>query len=475
MKPDNTVSPRESRQSASFEQEGKRIILALMIPMLMMVLSASMFGISLPTLREAFGLEADMVAWLETAYALPMMLLMPLYGQLGDGIGKRRLFMAGVSIFLFGTLVITFSSGLPLALLGRVFQGIGAGSVNPLCIAIISERFSSAKRGSALGTWNSAGPLGGLAGPPLGGLIVDSFGWRAIFVVVIVLGGFALLALKTGIPAADREFISPGYFKSFDGIGFVFLAIGVASFIVFTSSRPITGVEALQDWRLLGISFLFLAILVVWEKRHANPFLPLNLFGDKVFMVASLGSSLRLWTLSSAAFLNTLYLTDIWLLNATNVGLVKMLVATGLLLTMQFGGKLADQWGSRQPVVIGMVTQGSALLLLVFLSPFISLPIAIGLLVLQGLGAGLSLAALHRSAMGRVKKTQLGAASGLYGMIRASGMVIGIALVGVLLRTSLNRLSDPLMAYQISFGFIAGAAWLGAILGTQLKEAVVSD
>ena len=133
------------------------------------------------------------------------------------------------------------------------------------------------------------------------------------------------------------------------------MAISVASFIIFTSSRPITGVEPLRDWRLLGLGLIFLAALIMWEKRQTNPFLPLHLFGDKVFMLASFGSSMRLWALSGSSFLNTLYLTDIWLLNATNVGLAKMLVATGLLLTMQLGGKLADRWapGYRWPRCTG--------------------------------------------------------------------------------------------------------------------------
>jgi MFS family permease len=438
--------------------------------MLMMVLNMTMFSVSLPVLRDTFGITVDSTAWLETAYALPLVILMPLYGQLGDGLGKRRLFMLGIGIFLAGTAIIPLSANLWLVMVGRMIQGMGAASVNPLCIAIISERFPPQTRGKALGTWNSAGPIAGLAGPLLGGFFVDLFGWRLPFAVVFVLGTMALLAVKVGVPAGARSFIQGDYVRRFDWTGVLLLTVAVTAFIFFTSSRPITGVSALQDWRLLLVAVSFLVAFVLWERQNPNPFVPLVMFRNRSFVLASVISGLRMWTLISAGFLNTLYLTDVWHLSVTAVGACKMLLAAGLLLTIIYGGSLADRWGSRRPSIAGLLVQTVTLLGLALLPDTVPLLLVLVLFTLHGTGAGLSLAGLHRSALGKILPERLGLASGLYGMIRFGGMVTGVALVGVLLEAGLNYYADPLPAYQVSYAFTAMAALTGALVVWFLRE-----
>ena len=448
----------------------RTMLVALMVPMLMMVLNMSMFSVSLPTLRQSFGLAADTTAWLLTAYALPMVIFMPLYGRLGDGLGKRRLFLIGIGTFLVGTVIVPFSSALWLVMVGRMIQGFGAASVNPLCIAIISERFLAAERGQALGTWNSAGPIAGIAGPLLGGFLIDYFGWRTIFAVIFIIAVAAFWAVKNYIPAGNRQFVNREYVGAFDWVGVVLLGVVVTGVVFFTSSRPITGVSALQDLRLLGVTVLFLMLFVLWEKRHSNPFVPLGMFGNKLFIVASVLSGVRMWTLVGAGFLDTLYLTDVWYLGATEVGSVKMLTAAGLLITMRLGGTLADRWGSRRPVMIGLAVQTVILLTLARVPDTAMLSVVVFLILLYGLGAGVSLAPMHRSAMRDVDPEQMGLASGLYGMIRFGGMVMGVALIGVVLDAGLAYFDLPLPAYQICYAFTAVVSLLGVFLASQLKE-----
>jgi len=227
-------------------------------------------------------------------------------------------------------------------MVGRMIQGIGAASVNPLCIAIISERFVVAERGKVLGTWNSAGPMGGIAGPLLGGFFIDYFGWRTIFGIVFLLAIAAFWAVKRYIPAGNRQFVNREYVRSFDWVGVALLGVVVTGVVFFTSSRPITGVSALQDWRLLTVAVFFLVMFGQWEKRHPNPFVPLAMFGNRLFITASVLSGIRMWTLLSSSFVDTLYLTDIWYLGATEVGGVKMLTAIGLLVTMLLGDLLGS-------------------------------------------------------------------------------------------------------------------------------------
>jgi MFS family permease len=164
-----------------------------------------------------------------------------------------------------------------------------------------------------------------------------------------------------------------------------------------------------------------------------------------------------------------LYLTDVHALNATSIGVVTTLHATALLLTLRIGGQLADRWKSRWPVLLGALMQMGAVLYFSFLPGSIPLGYIVLGLASHGLGAGLTLAAFHRGAMGRIPQEQLGVAAGLYGMIRFGGGVLGVALGGVVLQYGLNHSLLAIDAYQLVFRFIAVVAFFGVVIAWRLK------
>ena len=170
------------------EQNARAILIGLMAPTVMVVLNGSMFAVALPAIRGSFDAQADLLAWVVTGFTLSFVVFMPLYGRLGEGFGMRKPFLAGVIIFLLGTMISALAVDLRLLLVGRVIQGAGAAGVTPLAIAMISEFFPARQRGQALGTWNSVGPATGMVGPLLAGLLVDNWSWRAIFGPVLLVG-----------------------------------------------------------------------------------------------------------------------------------------------------------------------------------------------------------------------------------------------------------------------------------------------
>jgi EmrB/QacA subfamily drug resistance transporter len=458
------VEHRATRRSS------QAILIGLMMPLMMMIINMSMFGVALPTIRDTFGIRADEASWLVTAYTLPNVIFLPLYGRLGDGLGKRRLFLMGILVFLAGTALNLLAINIPLLILGRAIQGMGAAGINPLCIAIISEHFPQGKRGKALGTWNSVGPLAAIFGPFLGGFLVDHTGWPTIFGPVLLVGLVTLVAIQKQIPATPRRFVQPGFLRAFDWGGVVLLGLATTTLIFYTSSRPVTGVEPLRDWRLLAVTLLLFGGFIILEKRRSNPFVALAVFNAENFSRASLGSGIRMFTLSSIAFLTPLYLTDVHTLSAATIGVVMAIHAGALLVTMRLGGQLADYWGSRWPVMIGSLVQVGIMIYFAWLPGTVSWGMVVAGLIGHGLGAGLSLAALHRSSMNKIAPEQAGAAAGLYSMIRFGGSVLGVALVGVVLQHGLDRPLSTLGAYQIVFGFIAGVALSGVVIGWGLRE-----
>ena len=275
----------------------RAILIGLMVPMGMTVLNLSMFGVAVPSIRSNFGIQADQVAWLVTAYTLPFVIFMPLYGRLGDSLGKRRLFLVGIVIFFIGTLLALLTNQLPMLILGRIIQGIGTAGVNPLCIAMISDLFPAKERGKAFGTWSSTGPAAGMVAPFLGGFLVEQWGWWAIFVPGLLAAVISLYVVRERLP--DMAALTrPVPLRQFDWVGMLLFSATMIILIFYLSSRPITGVEPLQDWRLLLGTLLGLAAFFTWERRHPAPLIDLSLFARRNFGRASLCALIRMYLMT---------------------------------------------------------------------------------------------------------------------------------------------------------------------------------
>jgi EmrB/QacA subfamily drug resistance transporter len=445
------------------------ILFSLMVPTMAVVLNLTMFGVALPVVRDSFQLRADVVALVVVAYTLPFMLATPLYGRLGDELGKRRLFLIGLITFLVGTMVTAGAGELWLLMVGRFIQGLGAASVVPLSMTTISQRFPVEERGKALGTWNSIGPLAGMAGPFLAGLMVDHLGWRTIYGPILLTALVAFFVIREQVPA-KLEAVKPNLLRTFDWGGVVLLTLSITALTFYLSSPVITGKPPLQDWRLLLATLLFFGAFIGWERRHRTPYIALDVFADRAFTRASLSSAVRMFAMSGIGFLVPLYLTDIYDLSASATGLVLMVHAGALLIPMRFGGQLADRWSSRWPVTVGLTLQLAMMLGFALLPDTTPLWVIMAGVILHGLGAGLSLAALHRASLGRIPQDRAGMAVGLYSMVRFGGILLGPALAGLLLQQGLNQNLLPIESYQLVFGVTAAVTLLGVISGFGLRD-----
>ena len=249
----------------------------------------------------------------------------------------------------------------------------------------------------------------------------------------------------------------------------ILLALTSVSLLFYASSRPITGVDPLRDWRLLGVTLLLFAVFIAWERRRRNPFVPLKLFTGSTFTIASICAGIRMFTMGGIRFLVPLYLVDVHHLSAASTGIVLTAHAIPLFLMLRLGGQLADRWGSRWPVVISLLGQTAAMTHLALLPAEAAVWLVVLGVLGQSLSAGISLAPLHSASMAEVSEEQTGVAAGLYSMMRFAGTVFGTALSGVVLQQGLDQALVPLEAYQISFWFVAGVAVIGVLLGARLK------
>ncbi len=446
------------------------LLIGIMTPSLLVGMDQHMFAVALPDIRAAFGLDADMAAWASMIYTLPFMTLMPLYGRLGDGLGKRRLLLTGLTLFLVGTVILLLSTNLTWYMIGRAIQGVGTAGFVPLSIAIIAQGFAAHERGKIMGTWNSIIPLSGLVFPYFGGLLVDLFGWRAIYPVIGLVGVVALFVVQRNIPAHDQRTVEANFLRHFDWIGVALLSSALTVLLFFTSSRPITGVAGLQDWRLLAPCLLLFAALISWERRRPKPYLNLAVFANRTFTAASVCAGLRMFLMSSSSFLMPLYLTDIHGLSASAIGISLALQAGMLFVISQAGGQVADRWGSRRPVLLSLGGMVVILAAMALAQPTTPVWWIYTLCAAHGLAIGLSLAPLHRSSMQNVADHEAGAAAGVYSMIRFAGQILGVAVAGVILQRELALALAPIIAYQFVFWLYVGIALVAMIWGAFLRE-----
>ncbi|MCB0124694.1 MAG: MFS transporter [Caldilineaceae bacterium] len=464
------LPPAEKAKSSPLSKAAAtRILYSLMVPTMMMPLLSSMSRVALPIVRNDFQIAADMTAWVDAIFTLPFMFLMPVYGRLSDGVGRRRLILAGIVIFAIGTTMTVTAANLAWLMAGRAIQGVGTAGMMPLAMAMISTIFPPTERGKALGTWSSVGPTTAFVGPLIAGFLVDHYGWRAAFAPPLLIAVISLAVVYKNVPAGLST-VQPRFWRTFDWLGVTLLAGATTMLLFFLSSRPITGVEPLQDWRLgLGMVALFL-FFYLWERRQRTPFVDLSLFQNRMFTLGSICGAMRMIVMAGQGFLIVLYLVDIHGVSAANLGTITMISAGSMALIVRFGGQVADRWGSRWPTVLGIGGQGTVMVIFAFLPPTTPLWVIALVLAFYGQAAGFVLAALHRAAIGNISNTQMGSATGLYSMIRFAGAMVGTALCGVILQHYLNQGLPVLAAYQRAFVFLACAALVGSSLGFTLRE-----
>ena len=440
-----------------------------MVPSAAVITTMAMFTVAVPQIRADYALPEDLAAWLIIAYTLPFMAFMPLYGRFGDLIGRRGVLVGGLILFAIGGGMLLVPGPLSYVLIARAVQGAGAAGVNPLAMSLIIEHSSPRKRGTVLGTWNSAGPVSGMVGPIVAGPLVDSIGWRSVLVPSVGIALIAAVLVSRLIPkqpppthGTKRRAV-----RTFDWPGVVLFNVAIALLVFTTSSRPVTGYEPLTDWRLAAGAIACGAVFVWWQRRASLPFVDLSIFRNRNFSFASVCVSVRMMLLGGVSLLVPLFLTDLFGFTAAATGLVLFLHAGGLLLTMRVGGRVIDRYRSRLQVIAGLLIESVAMLLLVLMPAEPSLWLALVALTIHGMGAGLCLAALHLFALGTVSGERSATAAGLYSMIRFAGSLFGAAFGGVILYMGIASHGPTVAGYAPAFLFylavsVAGA---GAALG----------
>jgi len=395
-------------------------------------IDGSVVNVALPAIGKSLGGGAADLQWTVNAYMLPLSALLLIGGAAGDHCGRRRLLIVGIVLFTIASIGCALAPSLGVLLPARALQGIGAAILLPNSLAILGNAFSGSAKGRAVGTWAAAGAIASAVGPPLGGWLVGTIGWRPIFLINVPVAAaaiaIALLAVKES-GEGEQPLDWPG--ASLATLGLFALTWALTS---WTSARHMSG----TSWAGLigGISAL---LLFVWvEHRRGNhAMMPLHLFGSAAF------GGLTLLTFFLYAALGGLILLLPYVL-IVGGGYSPLQAGTALLpFSILVGGgsramgRLAETIGPRWPLTLGPIVTGAGFALLVRVEPQASYWTSIlpGMAVLA-LGMAGAVAPLTTAVLSAVDDKHTGTASGFNSAIARTGGLIATALAGAVMARS---------------------------------------
>lgn len=396
------------------------------IGIFMATLDGSIVNIALPTLTKFFKTDVTTIEWVVMAYLLTITSLLLSLGRISDMVGRKNIFAGGLFLFTIGSGLCASSTTEGQLISFRVFQGIGAAMVMATGVAIITHAFPPRERGKAMGLIGTVVSIGSLAGPVMGGFLIQNVGWQSIFYINIPVGIFGtVMALKI---LQKEETINKN--QTFDIPGGLTLFISLISLLLALSEGQEKGWGSSFIISLFVSSIVFFILFVRIETTTKQPVLDLVHFRNKQFAAANISALISFMAMFSVILLMPFFLQDELGFSTEKMGLVFMSVPLVMSVVSPLSGWLSDRTNSHVLSSIGIGISALSILSLGYLSMDSSFTDVALRLSFLGLGMGLFQAPNNSIIMGSLPKEQLGIAAGVMGTMRNMGMVIGVAVSG---------------------------------------------
>jgi EmrB/QacA subfamily drug resistance transporter len=413
------------------------VFAALMLGMFLAALDQTIVSTALPTIVGDLG-GLNHLSWVVTSYLLASTVSTPLYGKLGDMMGRKPVFLAAILIFLAGSMLAGLSQSMGELIGFRALQGVGAGGLMVGAQAIIADIVPPRQRGRYMGLIGSVFAVASVAGPLLGGFLVDNLSWRWVFYVNLPVGALAVLIVVTRL-----HLHTPTVRHQIDILGATLLSAGVAALILVTTwggSEYAWGSATIVGLAVAGV--LALVTFVWWETRAAEPILPLSLFRSRVFAVSNaMGFTIGMAMFGAIVFI-PLYLQLVYGASPTSSGLRLLPLMAGLLVAAIASGRIITRIGRYKIFpIIGTLVLVAGMFLLSRLGVGTAPWLASVYMLVVGVGIGLVMQVLVLVVQNDVRREDIGVATSTATFFRSVGGSFGVAIFGTIFAT---RLADQL-------------------------------
>lgn len=389
-------------------------------------IDGSIVNVSLPTMMEALQTDFPTIQWVILGYLLTITCLLLSMGRLADIRGKKKIYMLGFVIFTLGSTLCGISPAANWLVGFRVLQAVGAAMVTSLGAGIITSVFPPHERGKALGVMGTIVSVGIMTGPALGGLLIGTVGWRAIFFVNVPVGIIGVVMVRAFVPSDV-----PVGRQKFDFSGAGTLFVSLCSLLLALTLGESLGYTTPLVLGLLVNFILFLVIFLMIENKVAQPMVNLTMFRHPLFSFGLL-TGLITFIAMGGNFVLPFYLEDVRNYSAVQIGLLLSVQPIMMSIVAPLSGILSDRLGTR-----GLATAGLFLIAVtfIFLSTLQSDTSTLGYILRiapLGIGMGLFNSPNNSAIMGTVGRERLGIASGFLAMTRTLGQTVGVAVIGAL-------------------------------------------
>ncbi|WP_017187440.1 DHA2 family efflux MFS transporter permease subunit [Alkalibacillus haloalkaliphilus] len=454
------------------------VVLSVLFGTFTVILNNSMLNPVLPEFMHIFDSDAVGVSWILTIFMIAMGMTMPLTGYLGDRFGKKTIYIVGVLLFTFASILGAMSQTLSMIIIARAIQGIAGGLMMPNAMALIFNAFPKNERGFAVGTYGISVMIAPAIGPTVGGVIAESFNWIFLFLVNLP---FALLSLFFSIKYLKPTPSNPSI--RFDYIGFIMVTLGVGSVLyVLGQGRELETLVSLNNALLLVVGIILIIVFIKYELRKDQPLLDLRVFKIKTYRYSIIVTSAASIGLFSGLFLIPYMIQEAYELGMVATGLIFLPSALMSGLFMNVGGKLLDKKGPKVVIPTGLAILSGASLTFGFIELTTAFWVIVVIYIVHGAGLGFGNMPATTAGMNKIPEHLVAQGSAMNNLIRQFASSLGIVFFSVYyeLRRGHMILLDEYTVQEatlqaINEAFIIAAVIIALAIPAALKMKGVED
>ncbi|SJM61901.1 permease of the major facilitator superfamily [Corynebacterium glutamicum] len=445
------------------EKQAWPALIALCIGFFMILLDQTIVAVSTPALQADMGASYNEVIWVTSVYLLTFAVPLLVTGRLGDKYGPKNVYVAGMVIFTVSSLACGLAPDMFTLIIARGVQGLGAALLTPQTMATINRIFAFERRGAALGVWGSTAGLASLAGPILGGVITENWGWQWVFYINVPIGVISVIAVMKYVP----EF--PPLTRPLDPLSIV-LSIVAVFFLVFAFQEGEGAGWAAWVWIMIVAAFALFAWFIYQQSRAKksgnDPLVPLEIFKFRNFSLGNICIMAMGFTVAGTPLPIMLYFQQAHGMNAMEAGFMMVPQALMAAVLSPFVGKLVDRSNPGLMAALGFSTVAVSIVLLSMVMIFdTGLVWALVSMTLLGIGNAFVWAPNSTSTMRDLPHKFMGAGSGVFNTTRQLGSVIGAAAIGAVMQIRLAA-GDEGAAFGQALLLAAAVLVIGIVAST---------
>jgi EmrB/QacA subfamily drug resistance transporter len=442
------------------QQRKIEILVGVLLVTFLSALDQTIVGVALPRIVGELGGTNELYTWVITSYLLTATITGVFYGKLSDIYGRRLMLLFGVSVFLLGSFLSALSWSMESLILFRGIQGVGAGAIFPISLAIIGDLFTPRERGRYQGLFGAVFGVASIIGPLLGGWLTDNLSWHWIFLVNLPIGAVTLYIIYRYLPSVHGE--QPT--RDLDYLGGLVFAVGVVFLLLGLTNKQTADLTDVSVGGFLLIAAVLTPVFLFIESRVAEPIVPLELFRNRNYAVTILATFLAAIGFFGAVIFLPRWFQFVQGVSPTESGLQILPLLAGVIISSIAAGALVSRTGRFKWILTGaLAIMSVGILLFTGLGARTDLPLLWGWMFLAGLGVGPTLSVFTIVIQASVPFSRLGVATGNLVFFRQIGGSVGLAVVGTIFAESFaSRLQPSLVEAGVPAQQAAAVAAMSA-------------